>query len=41
MRLVHKQLANPHRGPASLHAAETEAMAGGPAASPPSARFRS
>ncbi|HTE81503.1 MAG TPA: glycosyltransferase [Reyranella sp.] len=41
MRLVHKQLANPHRGPASLYAAETEVTAEGPAASPPSARFRS
>ena len=41
MRLVHKQLANPHRGPASLYAAETEGTAGAPAASPPSARFRS
>jgi len=41
MRLVHKQLANPHRGPASLYTAETEVTAGAPAASPPSARFRS
>jgi len=41
MRLVHKQLANPHRGPASLYTAEMEVTAGAPAASPPSARFRS
>jgi predicted glycosyltransferase len=41
MRLVHKQLANPHRGPARLDTAEAEQTAEGPAASLPSARYRS
>jgi len=41
MRLVHKQLANPHRGPARLDTAEAEQTAEGPAVSLPSARYRS
>ncbi|WP_428669739.1 glycosyltransferase family protein [Reyranella sp.] len=41
LRLVHKQLANPHRGPASLDAIGPMQPAGVSVASPPSARFRS
>jgi hypothetical protein len=40
LRLVHKQLANPHRGPAPLDAVEAEQVAEGPVASLPPARFR-
>ena len=43
LRLVAKQLAHPHRGPASLESMDlfADAPAVDPAASPPSARFRS
>lgn len=40
MRLVHKQLANPHRGPAPLDMVDPEETAGSVAAALPSARFR-
>jgi predicted glycosyltransferase len=41
LRLVHKQLGRPHRGPASLDAVEPTEAAAVPADAPPSARFRS
>jgi len=40
LRLVHKQLANPHRGPAPLDAIDSEEEADVPAAPAPSARHR-
>ena len=41
LRLVHKQLGRPHRGPASLDAVEPAETAAVPAAALPSARIRS
>ncbi|MCW5732490.1 MAG: hypothetical protein KIS73_00095 [Enhydrobacter sp.] len=41
VRLVHKQLANPHRGPAPLDAIEPAETVDAPAASLPASRYRS
>ena len=41
LRLVHKQLANPHRGPAPLDAIGPAQPAGTALGLPPAARFRS
>jgi predicted glycosyltransferase len=41
VRLVHKQLSHPHRGPARLDAGASSETVAAPTAAPPSARFRS